>query len=72
MSSQQLVDRMLAAQSRVDAWKLRTGKLRADEEFNKIRDALDTLSSAPIYIDDQPASNILKMRSVARRLKHKH
>ena len=72
MSSQQLVDRMLAAQSRVDAWKLRTGKLRADEEFNKIRDALDVLSSAPIYIDDQPANNILKMRSVARRLKHEH
>ena len=72
MRSQQLVDRMLAAQSRVDAWKLRTGKLRADEEFNKIRDALDVLSSAPIYIDDQPANNILKMRSVARRLKHEH
>ena len=69
MSSQQLVDRMLAADSRVDAWKLRTGKLNASEEFNKIRDSLDKLSTAPIYIDDQPANNILKMRSVARRLK---
>ena len=69
MSSQQLVDRMLAADSRVDAWKLRTGKLNASEEFNKIRDSLDKLSTAPIYIDDQPANNILKMRSAARRLK---
>ncbi len=69
MSSQQLVDRMLAAESRVDAWKLRTGKLNAAEEFSKIRDSLDLLSKAPIYIDDQPANNILKMRSVARRLK---
>lgn len=69
MSSQQLVDRMLAAESRVDAWKLRTGRLNASEEFSKIRDSLDLLSKAPIYIDDQPANNILKMRSVARRLK---
>src|SRR3989338_8323246 len=69
MSSQQLVDRMLAAESRVDAWKLRTGRLNAADEFGKIRDSLDRLSKAPIYIDDQPANNILRMRSVARRLR---
>ncbi len=69
MSSQQLVDRMLAAESRVDAWKLRTGRLTAESEFDSIRQSLDKLSKAPIYIDDQPANNILKMRSVARRLK---
>jgi len=69
MSSQQLVDRMLAADSRVDAWKLRTGKLTVETEFDKIRDSLDKLSKAPIYIDDQPSNNILKMRSIARRLK---
>ncbi|HEY4502643.1 MAG TPA: replicative DNA helicase [Candidatus Paceibacterota bacterium] len=69
MSSQQLVDRMLAAESHVNAWKLRTGKLSTDAEFEQIRQALDRLSKAPIYIDDQPGSDILKMRSVARRLK---
>lgn len=69
MSSQQLVDRMLAAQSNVDAWKLRTGRLTREEEFEAIRNSLDRLSKAPIYIDDQPGNNILKMRSVARRLK---
>ncbi len=69
MSSQQLVDRMLASQSRVDAWKLRTGKLSLDSEFDKIRDSLDPLSKAPIFVDDQPGNNILKMRSVARKLK---
>jgi len=72
MSSQQLVDRMLAAESKVDAWKLRTGKLTADSEFSHIRDGLDRLAKAPIYIDDQPGNNILKMRSVARRLKSEH
>ncbi len=69
MSSQQLVDRMLAAESRVDAWKLRTGKLTLDSEFDKIRNSLEPLSKAPIFVDDQPANNILKMRSIVRRLK---
>ncbi len=69
MSSQQLVDRMLAAQSRVDAWKLRTGKVRADDEFQQLRDALGSLSQAPMFIDDTPGNNIIRMRSVARRLK---
>jgi len=70
MSSQQLVDRMLASESRVNAWKLRTGELKTSTtEFGQIRNALDALAKAPIYIDDQPANNILKMRSVARRLK---
>ncbi|MCK5059692.1 MAG: replicative DNA helicase [Candidatus Pacebacteria bacterium] len=69
MSSQQLVDRMLAAESRVDSWKLRTGQLSVEKDFNKIRDSLGVLSKAPIFIDDQPGNNILKMRSIARRLK---
>lgn len=69
MSAQQLVDRMLAAESHVNAWKLRTGKLTTDDEFDKIRQALDRLSKAPIYIDDKPGADILKIRSVARRLK---
>jgi replicative DNA helicase len=61
---------MLAAQSYVNAWKLRTGKLSTDEEFNKLQTALSTLSEAPIYIDDKASNNVLQMRSIARRLKH--
>ena len=72
MSTQQLVDRMMAAEARVDAWKLRTGRLNMEEEFQMIRDSLDKLSKAPIFIDDQPGNNIMKMRSVARRLKSEH
>lgn len=68
MGSQQLADRMLAAEARVDLWKLRTGKLR-EEDFEHLGNAMSKLSNAPIYIDDQPGQNILKMRSVARRLK---
>jgi replicative DNA helicase len=69
MSSQQLVDRMLSAESRVNSWNIRTGKHLGDNDFDRIRDSLDRLSKAPIFIDDQPGNNIMKMRSVARRLK---
>lgn len=72
MSDQQLVDRMLAAEAGVDSWKLRTGKLSNDQEFQAVQDAMAKLSDAPIHIDDQPGNNILKMRSSARRLKNEH
>lgn len=70
MSSQQLVQRMLAAQSKIDAWKLRTGRnLNLEDLSVHLRDAMEVLSKAPIFIDDQPGNNILKMRAIARRLK---
>jgi len=72
MSSQQLVDRMLAAEAHVNSWKLRTGKLSVDEEFERIHHALDELAKAPIFIDDKPGNNVLSMRSVARRMKSEH
>ena len=69
MSAEQIVDRMLSAESYVNSWKLRTGAVHAEEDFSRIRDALETLSKAPIFIDDKPGNNILAMRAVARRLK---
>lgn len=68
MSTQQLVDRMLAAQSRVNAWSLRTGNLSSENEFSKIRDSLDLLSRAPIFVDDMAGNSIMRMRSVCRRV----
>ena len=72
MSDQQLVDRMLASEAGVDSWKLRTGKLKTDQEFEQVQSAMAKLSEAKIHIDDQPGTNILKMRSSARRLKNEH
>lgn len=69
MSSEQLVDRMLSAESYVNSWKLRTGTVHDEQDFERIRDAVEVLSKAPIYIDDKPGANILSMRAVARRLK---
>src|SRR3989344_6201603 len=72
MSAGQLVDRMLASEAGVDSWKLRTGKLKSDQEFEAVQAAMARLSEASIHIDDQPGTNILKMRSYARRLHHEH
>jgi replicative DNA helicase len=75
MSSDQLIDRMLAAEAGVDLWRLRTGKLRSEGEnndFAKIANAMGVLSEAPIYIDDTASANIMEMRTMARRLQSEH
>lgn len=75
MSSDQLVDRMIAAEAGIDLWKLRTGKLRTgpdSDDFQKIGVAMGVLSEAPIYIDDTSSANILQLRTLARRLQAQH
>lgn len=72
MSAQQLVDRLLASEAMVDSWKMRTGKGLSDDDFVRISDALNTLSQAPIFIDDEASKNILQMRAMARRLQAEH
>ena len=72
MSDQQLVDRMLAAESGVDSWKLRTGRLSNDSEYEALQIAMQKLHKAPIHIIDEAAMNIVKMRSAARRLKNEY
>jgi replicative DNA helicase len=68
MSKEQLVDRMLSAQSQVDGFKLRTARLSLDEEFARLQQGMHDLMKAPIYIDDKAANTIMNMRSVLRRL----
>lgn len=72
MSREQVIDRLIAAESQVPLWKLRTGKIGSELEFQMIQEALDKLSRAPIFIDDSPSPNILQMRSAARRLQVEH
>lgn len=69
MSKEQLVDRMLAMESGVDAWALRTGNL-TDNDFEKIGHAMGTLSEAQIYIDDSPSITVSDLRTKARREAH--
>jgi len=75
MSKEQLVDRMLCAEAGVDLWKMRTGRLSdrpEDNDFPKIGHAMGILSEAPIFIDDSATSNVMLMRTKARRLQAEH
>jgi replicative DNA helicase len=67
MSSEQLVQRMLCAEGRIDAQKLRRGQL-SQEEHQRLAGAAGHLNTAPIWIDDQPGTNVLEIRAKSRRL----
>ncbi|MDP1689276.1 MAG: replicative DNA helicase [bacterium] len=72
MAKEQVIDRFIAAESDVPLWKLRTGRITDDIDFQMIQEALDRLSNAPIFIDDSASPNILQMRSMARRMQIEH
>jgi replicative DNA helicase len=71
MSRDQLVERLLAAESFVDLSRLRSGRLR-DDDYPKMSRAAGLLGTAPIWIDDTPALTLLELRSKARRMKVEH
>lgn len=71
MSKDQLVDRLLAAESDVDLWRMRTGRLSDEGEnndFERIAHGMGRLSEAPIFIDDSASANVMEIRTKARRL----
>jgi replicative DNA helicase len=68
MSKESLVQRVLCAEARVDASRLRRGRLM-DDEYARLATAAGYLNTAPIYIDDTAGVSILEMRAKARRLK---
>lgn len=71
VSKEQLIDQLLAIESGVDSWKLRTGALD-DDDFPKLNEAMAELSEAPIFIDDSAITNVMEMRTKARRLQSEH
>jgi replicative DNA helicase len=68
MAREQLVIRMLCAEARVDAHKLRSGYLGA-ADWPKLTAAAGRIADAPIFIDDTAALSVLELRAKARRLK---
>ncbi len=72
MSREQVIDRVIAAQSQVPLWNILTGRIKGDAEFGMIQNALDELSGTKLFIDDSPSLNIMQMRSMARRLQVEH
>jgi replicative DNA helicase len=68
MSNEQLVQRLLSAEAKLDAQRLRTGNIK-DEEWSDITAAMGVLAEVPIYIDDSAALTVSEVRSRCRRLK---
>lgn len=71
MSREQVVDRLIAAQAGIDLWRLRNGRLSSegdDNDFVRIRDAMEELSQAPIFIDDAAMPTVMQIRTMSRRL----
>jgi len=75
MSKEQISDRMICAESGVNLWQLRTGRLskdKGDGDFKKLGEAIGLLAEAPIFIDDSATLTIAEIRAKARRLQFEH
>ena len=72
MSSAQLVQRILSAESEIWLEKIARGKMEEHEMQQLYKKGIQRLSTSPIYIDDTAALNIFELRAKCRRLKNKH
>ena len=71
MSAVALMQRLLAAEARLDSNRIRSGLLRPSD-FHKITDAAGRLYDAPLFIEDSPNLKLLDLRAQARRMKSNH
>jgi len=69
MGQLELAERLICARSRVDGHKLRTGQNMGTREISQLSKGYDELRTAPLFIDDTPARNMLQITANARRLK---
>lgn len=67
MSNEQLLQRLIAMDTRIDTQRLRTGRLN-DTEWDIFFQALETYDQAMIFLDDTPAITPLALRTKCRRL----
>jgi replicative DNA helicase len=71
MSAVELVTRLIASETGLNAQKLKTGQLQ-DYEWTQLTTKIDALANAPIFIDDSAALNMFELRAKCRRLQHQH
>jgi len=71
MSNDELIQRFLSLTARLDAHKMRTGRLEsrgADDDWEKLSRAMNVISEWPVYLDDQGGLTVADIRSRCRRL----
>ena len=71
MSSIQLANRLISAETELGAEKIKTGRLE-EHEWHQLNQRIKALDNAPLFIDDTPALSIFELRAKCRRLKMQH
>ncbi len=71
MSCDEITNRLLVSEARVDASRMRNGRL-SEPDWPKISQAVARLGDAPLFIDDNPNTTVMEIRAKARRLKARH
>ncbi|MBN1955218.1 MAG: replicative DNA helicase [Anaerolineae bacterium] len=71
MSAEQLVQRMISAETGIDAQKLRLARFE-EHEWSLIVQAMGVLAELPVFIDDTPSISALQLRTKARRIHAEH
>ena len=71
MSKEEVVQRFLASEAKVDSQRLRKGSLQ-EQDWGRLSAALGRLAEAPIFIDDSANISMMEMRAKCRRLKARH
>jgi replicative DNA helicase len=71
MSSEQVVQRLISAETGIDSQRLRLGDLK-EKEWPLFVEATGILSEVPVFVDDTPSISALQMRTKARRLHAEH
>ncbi|MEA2843401.1 MAG: replicative helicase [Actinomycetota bacterium] len=71
MSHRELTQRLLCSEARVDATRMRNGRL-LEADWPKISNAVGRLAEADIFIDDNPRLTVMEIRAKARRMKSRH
>ncbi|HMC39763.1 MAG TPA: replicative DNA helicase, partial [Acidimicrobiales bacterium] len=71
MGADEITNRLLVSEARVDAGRMRNGRL-SEPDWPKISNAVARLGDAPLYIDDNPNTTVMEIRAKARRLKARH
>lgn len=71
MSKQQLMNRLLSMESRVNSQSMRTGNLK-DEDWSKLIESAGVIGDSNLIIDDTPGITVRELRSKCRRYKLEH
>jgi replicative DNA helicase len=71
MSSIQLVNRLIVAETDIPGDKIKNGRL-SEDEWKQLDTRIKKLVQAPIFVDDTPAISIFELRAKCRRLMAQH